>query len=240
MDTMSISKQIKERISQIVPGAIFGVKEFEQIGRPQVVALELSRLSKKGTIERLTKGKYFIPKSTKFGKLQPSEGEILIELMRDSGGYIAGASALNRIGVTTQVPSQVTIRGARSTRVLKIGSLSVRLFKQGNTEATEMQPGYTDILESLRLIKKTPDGNYEKTIKRITAIVKSQLKEFRTELAELSLTERPYVRALLGAILENIGSDEAQRIKASLNPLSSYKIRISEKLLPNKKAWRIS
>jgi hypothetical protein len=239
MDTMSVSKQIKERISQIEAGAIFGVKEFEQIGRPQVVALELSRLSKKGTIERLTKGKYFIPKSSKFGKLQPSEWEIINQLMKESGGYLAGASALNRIGVTTQVPSQITIRGARSTRILKIGSLSVSLFKQGNAEANDLQPTYTDTLEALRLIKKTPDGSYEKTINRISAIVKSQTKEFKSALAKLSLSERPYVRALLGAILENMGSDEAQRIRASLNPLSSYKIGISVKLLPNKKAWRI-
>lgn len=50
----------------------------------------------------------------------------------------------------------------------------------------------------------------------------------------------PMVRALLGTIIENdCGMAKAQPLWDSLNPVTVYKLGISEDALPNKKKWRI-
>ncbi|MBN2940775.1 MAG: hypothetical protein JTJ18_01845, partial [Streptococcus sp.] len=58
------------------------------------------------------------------------------------------------------------------------------------------------------------------------------------ELAELSLAYTSYVRALLGAIYENMGL-ETETISKTLNGVTSYKLPVSGKVLSNKKNWNI-
>ena len=237
---MSISKQLREQINAIKPGVIFGLKDFTNLGNPQVVALELSRLSKSKKIQRLSKGKYFVPKASRFGNLGPSEKEILEKIITENGGYFAGAMALNRIGVTTQIPSTITIRGARSTRLLQIGNLKVKLYKQGNAAANYQTQNITDIIEAIRLIKKTPDGDVQKTITRVKEIIQSFSKKEFDLLLQLSKNERPFVRSILGALMENIGQSQQKLFKASLNPITKYKMGFKEDLFPNMESWGIS
>lgn len=237
---MNISNSIRTKINQTSPGTLFGLKDFAEFNNPQAVVLELSRLSKKGVIKRLTKGKYFVPKKSKFGELGPTEGQILDQLITDNGGYFAGNMALNRIGVTTQVPSEVLIRGARSTRKLKIGNLNIRFEQQGLKNVKYTQSKITDVIEALRLFKNTSDGNTTLTIDRVSSILKSYRRDEIKTLIEASCSARPFVRALLGAILEQQGNTAAaQSIKASLNPVSRYKLGLDKTILPNKYKWGI-
>lgn len=239
MGSMKVSKIVRAKIKEIQPGQIFGLNEFIEIENSQAVILELSRLFKKGIIKRLTKGKYYIPKASKFGSLGPDEGAVLDQVLKANGGYIAGSTALNRLGVTSQVPAQVTIRGARSTRKLKIGKLTLNIIARGNLDADYSQSAQTDILEAIRLIKKTPDGNLKMTLKRVTQSIQDMNRRDIEQLVKLAKNERPYVRALLGAIMEENGVLRYQELKSGLNPLTKYKIGIDEKLLSNKKSWGI-
>ena len=239
METMKVSQAVRQKIKEIGPGQIFGLQDFEQLGNSQAVVLELSRLSKKGEIQRLTKGKYYVPKSTRFGKIGPDEWMVLDQLLKANGGYIAGATALNRLGVTTQVPAQVTIRGARSTRKLKIGNLTINIIGRGNVDANYKQAMLTDIIEAIRLIKKTPDGNIGATLMKVTQSIKHLSDSDLNQLIVLLKNERPYVRALIGALMEESGISRYQELKSGLNPLSKYKIGIEKKYLSKKERWGI-
>lgn len=239
MERMKVSKAVRAKIEEIQPGQIFGLKDFPQIENSQAVILELSRLSKKGIIKRLTKGKYYVPKASRFGVLGPDEWMVLDQVLKANGGYIAGSTALNRLGVTSQVPAQVTIRGARSTRKLKIGNLTVNLIGRGNLDADYLQSTLTDVLEAIRLIKKTPDGDLEMTLRKVSQSIKSMDADNVDQLAKLAKNERPYVRALLGALMEQNGMFRYQELKSGLNPLTKYKIGIDKKLLSNKESWGI-
>ncbi len=237
---MKISKAVRARVKEMEPGRIFGLQDFIQIENLQAVSLELSRLSKKGEIQRLIKGKYFVPKSSRFGKLGPSEWEVLDQVAKANGGYFAGSTALSRIGVTTQVPAQVTVRGARSTRKLKIGNLTVNFVTTGNAEATYEEAKLTDIIETLRLIKKIPDGDIVQALKKIRRILSDLDPDSLSQLINLARNERPYVRALLGALLEQVGSLRSYELKSSLNPLTKYKLGINDIMFSNKATWGIS
>lgn len=240
MKAMSISKQLKQRIENIKPGEIFGLNDFEDLGNSQAVALELSRLFQKGIIKRLTKGKYYIPEVTRFGTVGPSEWQILDKVIKENGGYFAGNMALNRIGVTTQIPAVITIRGARSTRTLRIGYLTIKLYRQGNKAAKYQDSKITDIIEAIRLIKKTPDGDSKRTITRIREILKDLPRKDLETLTALSKNERPFVRATLGALLEGLGKNSAtESIKDSLNPITKYKLGFKDKTMSNLENWGI-
>lgn len=236
---MKVSKAVRAKIKDIEPGQIFGLKDFPHIENSQAVILELSRLSKKGLIKRLTKGKYYVPKSSRFGILGPDERIVLDQVLKANGGYIAGSTALNRLGVTTQVPAQVTIRGARSTRKLKIGTLTVNLIGRGNSDADYLQSALTDVLEAIRLIKKTPDGDPGMTLRKVSQSIKSMDVGNIDRLIKLAKNERPYVQALLGALMEKDKISRYQELKSGLNPLTRYKIGIDKKILSNKESWGI-
>jgi hypothetical protein len=59
-------------------------------------------------------------------------------------------------------------------------------------------------------------------------------------MSKLALDYNPATRALLGAIVEqNFSSVPIASLKKSLNPLSKYKLGITDKVLPNKLNWFI-
>ena len=57
----------------------------------------------------------------------------------------------------------------------------------------------------------------------------------------LALRYSPYVRALLGAILESIGTadEHLKPLKVSLNAQTRYKLNISKDILPTLSNWNI-
>ncbi|MBK7891737.1 MAG: hypothetical protein IPJ84_13130 [Bdellovibrionales bacterium] len=234
-----IAPEVIRMIENLPESTIFGLKDFAELGSPQAVLLALSRLRKSGRISRLAKGKYYVPRRTKFGELQPEEWKILDQIVKENGGYFAGNTALNRIGVTTQVPSVISIRGARSTRQIKIGSLTVNLVRQGNTRAKSKDAELTDILEVLRLIRRTPDGNIAKSLMRVRSVLESRSKTEKKRLVNLAKDERPYVRALLGAVMQRYDRQLSAQLKETLNPITRYRLSISSDILPNKMEWGI-
>lgn len=234
-----IAREVIRKIESLPESTIFGLKDFADLGNPQAVLLALSRLKKSGRIARLGKGKYYVPRKTKFGEVIPDEWKILDQVVKENGGYFAGNTALNRIGATTQVPSVVSIRGARSTRKLKIGSLTINIVRQGNKNARIKDADLTDILEALRLIRRTPDGATSKTITRVRSIVESRSEVDKKRLVKLAKDERPYVRALLGAILQESDRRLSTELKETLNPITRYRLSISSDILPNKSEWGI-
>jgi hypothetical protein len=234
-----IAPEVIRMIENLPESTIFGLKDFAELGSPQAVLLALSRLRKSGRISRLAKGKYYVPRRTKFGELQPEEWKILDQIVKENGGYFAGNTALNRIGVTTQVPSVISIRGARSTRQIKIGSLTVNLVRQGNTRAKSKDAELTDILEVLRLIRRTPDGNIAKSLMRVRSVLESRSKIEKKRLVNLAKDERPYVRALLGAVMQRYDRQLSAQLKETLNPITRYRLSISSDILPNKMEWGI-
>ena len=92
------------------------------------------------------------------------------------------------------------------------------------------------ILDALRLIKDIPATSPDDCVMNICKAINALLMEQKRELAELSLAYTPYVRALLGAIYENM---ELETISKTLNGVTSYKLPISDKVLSNKRNWNI-
>ena len=80
------------------------------------VAQEFSRMARKGTLQRLSKGVYYRPRQTSFGPSRPSPVAIRELAQRTKTVFPAGASAANLLGLSTQSPK----RGEVSTSSLSL------------------------------------------------------------------------------------------------------------------------
>jgi predicted transcriptional regulator of viral defense system len=73
------------------------------------VAQTLSRLNRKGVIQRLSKGLYYRPRQTTFGPSRSNMSRIQ-SLVTDRGGvFTAGIAAANLLGFTTQKPTKIEL-----------------------------------------------------------------------------------------------------------------------------------
>src|SRR6202158_6101016 len=98
--------------------------EGERLWRPQdfadlppsAVSQALSRLTRRGHLERLSKGVYYSTRQTAFGKSRPNPAAIQKLASRRKGVFPSGIAAANLLGFTTQTAS----RGEVATSALSL------------------------------------------------------------------------------------------------------------------------
>lgn len=236
---MSVASSIKSIIETLDEDKIITYDDFKDLGSFPAIAMNLSRLQKAGVLVRLSKGRYYKPKLTKFGKLAPSENEILRSVLA-KGGYISGPAALNSFGLSTQVPSEITIGGSKSNRKLQLGNIRIKFVKGLDTKGIH-DPSIINVIEALRFLKKIPDRQMDQVFLKIKSTLENLSEDQQSKLVDLALRNRPSVRALIGALLEQVNTSSLliRKLRESLNPITVFKLNIPETLLPNKNSWRI-
>lgn len=238
---MVIARRIKEKLSSTPAGVVLTIKDFGVEMRYQpALAKALSRLVLQGELQKIAKGKYYVPKKTVFGTLKPSDSEIVKDFLEQNGkivGYITGTAAFASMGLTTQISSSILVGVNKYRRPIIRNRVKVSFLLQRNTITSGNIP-LLRILDSLRLIREIPAASPDECLMNISKAIEVLSRNEKQELAELSLEYTPYVRALLGAIYENLGI-ETDIVSGSLNGVTSYKLPISEKVLPNKRNWNI-
>jgi|SRR5882724_4434107 len=238
--TSSISNTLRRQVSAMPAGEVFAFSILAE-GQNELAYLKaLSRMVQAGKLVRLEKGRYYKPKNTRFGALRPSEAEILKILTQRGGktiGYLTGNILYNRWGLTTQMASVLTI--ARKSRLpqkelsgYKVKFI-VRPFVFKGADIPLLQ-----ILDSLTDIRKIPDTSPAKVIPilvgRTGALKEAQISRMCTLATEYP----PSTRALLGALLEEyFPAQRVDVLRHSLNPLTKYKLKGIEAVLPDKAKW---
>lgn len=106
-------------------GWVFSAKDFAHLGGRSATDMTLSRLASKGTIRRIGRGLYDYPRhSALLGELSPDIWLAADALARKFGWriQITGATALNFIGLSNQVPGHVAFISDGPDRTYTIGS----------------------------------------------------------------------------------------------------------------------
>lgn len=122
--------EITKRIENMHEGQILFISDFSDInGNEKVVSRALSAEEKKGNIVRLAKGMYLRPKSTRFGIVYPSVDEMVKAVAHRDKSKVqpCGMTALNMLGLSTQVPTKYTYLTSGSSRKLKLGDRLIEL-----------------------------------------------------------------------------------------------------------------
>lgn len=229
---MDIQTQTRESVRQFPAGSVFGYRDLPSYGRsPAAATKAVSRLVQGGELRRLSKGRFYRPKRGILGEQGLPEREQLKQFLYRDGrriGYVTGARLYNRLGLTTQIPKTVTIAwgGARQTRI--VGTLRVKLVSSRAPVGERSRP-LIELLDALKDIRRIPDSSPAMVLDVLVARIAQLSRAQRQRMVRLAVAYYPSAtRALLGLVLEVGGFEGADVLKASLNPLTRYKIDLAE------------
>lgn len=238
---MIIGESIKKKLSETPEGVVLTISDFNIAPEYQAALVKaLNRLVYQGSLNKISKGKYYKPRKSIFGSLKPSPEEITKDFLEKNGkliGYITGNSAFASIGLTTQITSSIVIGTNDYRHPLMRGDYKVSFLLQRNPITTENIP-LLRILDAIKLIKNIPASSPDTIISQLGKLIKSLSKKQQEELLVLAEGYTSYVRALLGAIMEH-NKINTGKLKSNLNGTTIHKISISSESLPNKQNWNI-
>lgn len=240
---MKVSEYISFTIDRLPKGYIFTYSDFDtERNSKEAIIKALNRLASSGKIVKLSKGKFYKPETTPFGKLQPNQSQIVKDLLETDGkvtGYLTGYSIYNQLGLTTQISNTIQVGKNEVRPTFKRERYTISFIKQKNIITKENIP-LLQLLDAIRYIKKIPDTNIVSACKRFLAIVKKLSEKDKNTLIRLALKYPPATRALLGALLETVENSElTEPLRKSLNPITVYKLLGVNKVLPVAEKWNI-
>lgn len=201
------------------------------------VAQALSRLARQGHLERLSKGVYYRARETMLGKSRPNPAAVRKLAGAQNTVFPAGVSAANLLGFTTQTAGrgEVATSGFRLPRKL-LGSDTVV-----HTRRPEAWAGLSEtdaaLLDFLRRAGSTSELSPEDTVHRTLLLFREKGRFER--LLKVAATEPPRVRAIIGAIGDELGKRSAglKALRASLNPVSRFEFGLLRGLA-RARAWQ--
>ncbi|HDS15738.1 MAG TPA: hypothetical protein ENN66_03835 [Proteobacteria bacterium] len=240
---MKDAEYIKNIVARFPKGYVFTYADFTQkVKSAEALAKALNRLAASGAIVNLAKGKFYKPERSPFGELPPEQYQVVKDLLYRKGkveGYLTGLSVYNSFGLTTQVGSIIQIGKNEVRPAFRRGKYTISFVKQKNSISDENIP-LLQILDGLRFIKKIPDSSISNSCKTLQTLVSSLGKKEQEVTIRLAMKYQPATCALLGAILDDFGCGEmVEKLKKSLNPLTSYKITGAADVLSSASRWNI-
>lgn len=164
-------------VKQGTEGTIYTPADFTIYGTPDAIRSGLSRLCRNGVLCRFAKGIYYIPLHDKWdGTLrEPSLDAIALKIaQRDNARIIpTGIYALNKLGLSTQVPTNIVYITDGSARQIKFGENKSITFRHSNDLGNF---AYQSKLMQLAVLSMREIGETE-----ITEDQKSRIKDMITE-----------------------------------------------------------
>ena len=126
-----LTKEIRNIIDRNGPNRLYMVSDFAHLNNDGLVTRALSRLEKEGVLIRLSQGLYLYPLRNKFGVLRPSIEDIAYAIAEKDKARIipSGLTALNKLGLSTQVTMNAVYLTDATARELTIGNRKI-IFKR--------------------------------------------------------------------------------------------------------------
>jgi DNA-binding Xre family transcriptional regulator len=128
--TKSVQTRIENKVKSMKRGSILFPSNFDDIGNVEVVKKSLLRLENKKFLVRLAHGIYLYPKQDKLlGVLYPTIEEIAVAIAeRDKARIIpTGTTALNKLGLSTQIPMNIVFLTDGAPRSILVGKRTIKL-----------------------------------------------------------------------------------------------------------------
>jgi hypothetical protein len=157
--------QIVARIERLGEGKAFSAKDFLDISSRGSIDMALASLTRSGTIRRLRRGLYDMPKvnTALGGKLSPDIDEAAQAIARRQRWKIMpeGAWAANLLGLSTQVPAKIIYLTDGPNNDVAIGRRSIH-FKHARPKVMAGLEGkFALVVQALRHLGKEGIGPRE-------------------------------------------------------------------------------
>ena len=179
--TQCIENIILNSIRKRGRGTIFFSSDFSKVGEKSAVLKALERMTAGGTIIRVARGIYCYPKIDKelgLGTLYPTYEEIAQAIAkRDKARIVpAGIYAMNRLGLSTQVPMNVVYLTDGSSRKVAINGNKGIQFKHVAPKNLAFQNQLAQLINSA-LKEIGQDNITEKDKTRIKSLLSNESKD---------------------------------------------------------------
>lgn len=178
---VSIESQIWANIQQKGRGAIFFPSDFTDFGETKAVGKSLERLTAKGQIVRLARGIYCYPQVDEvygLGVIMPTIEQIAQTIARRDMVHIAstGIYALNRLGLSTQVPMNFVYLTDGSPRRVNLGENRSILFVRTSPKNLAFSNPLA-MLVTFALKEVGPDNFTDDMAAHVKSILQKEKKE---------------------------------------------------------------
>lgn len=187
MERPQVENRIAEALKTFPKGSVLFVDDFLDYGNPESVKKALLRLKEKEVLARLAHGIYLYAIIDKeLGVIYPSTEEIAKAIARRDRARIVptGVQALNKLGLSTQVPMKVVYLTDGAARSIKVGKRTITFKKTSPKNLLAKGEISSLVIQALKTIghNKVDDN----TIEKIQTILKNEKKENIINDAKLS------------------------------------------------------
>ena len=173
----SIENRVLEKIKKARRGTLLFGQNFVSEGSNDAIRKSLERLVKKDEIERVATGIYIRPEIDPIvGKVPPSIESIVKAIAkRDKARVVpTGVTALNKLGLSTQVPMKFVYLTDGSSRNIKIDGRSILFKRTSPKNVATIGEISTLVIQALRVIGKDKVSTEE--IEKIQSLLKLEKK----------------------------------------------------------------
>lgn len=198
---MNCKQEILNRIENFESDQVFIANDFFDIAGYETVRSTLNRLVEDKVIIRIMKGIYYKPKYIELiGEYEtPSVNEVVNAIARKYNWTIApsGNTALNLLGLSTQVPAKWTyISDGRYTN-FSFGNVTIEFKRRSNGDISKMSTLTSMVIQSIKAIGKDKITN-----EQIDYLKKKLSDKEKSELLSDSKTTSAWVYGVIKKISE--------------------------------------
>ncbi len=128
----TLTAEIYRHINNAKNNSVFFTSDFVHLGDRDVVRKIFEKFRQEGLIERLAPGMFYKPYVSKFGIVPiPLDTVAKAIAKRDQVSImLTGNTALNILGLSTQVPANAVYFTSGSARTIKVGNRKIRFMRR--------------------------------------------------------------------------------------------------------------
>ena len=171
--------QIRGNIEKAENGSVFVSTDFTDITDKKTVNMGLIRLADEGLIKKILFGVYYKPEFSKLlgETVAPSPNKVAHALARNFGWTIVpcGDTALNLLGLSTQVPSQWVYVSDGAYKEYTFDNTTIKFKRTTNKEISKVSYKTALTIQALKALGK--ENITEKVILRLKKILTDEEKE---------------------------------------------------------------
>ena len=240
---MSITQRVQDSINTIPAGQIFDYQALPEYARsPSAVIKAVGRLVIDRQLTRFSKGKFYVPKKGLVGPRKPSDAELVRTMLYKEGrlrGYVTGLALYNQLGLTTQMPSTITVAVNGGRQEKDFGTIRIKKIV-ARMPIEEKEVPLLQYLDVLKGIKTIPDTDINQSLTRMRRYISGLTGYQQARLVSLAETYySPQTRALVGVLFSSLGLATPDSLAQSLNPTTTYALKLDQEQWPMARQWNI-
>jgi hypothetical protein len=212
MNEQDYTDKILSRIYGNGRGRVFTQTEFIDVADYPTVRQTIARLAKKGTIRRLMRGIYEYPRySALLDAPAPPSPDVVAHTIAHSHGWTilpSGLTALNMLGLSTQVPAAWEYFSDGPSKVYRWVGGTLHFMHRTNRETTILSPKTALVVQALKALGE--EYVDEKVVRKLATHL--NVKERKR-----ALREAKFATAWVYAVLKRV--DEVGAMAHEINSL---------------------